>query len=141
MFDVSDFDTVSASEKGAVMVVRHPADGVPLTDASGAEVTLVLAGQDSERCRSARRAAANRRLKDQVAGLRSQVTREEIENDNLEVLVACTLGWSGMVEAGVALTFSADNARKVYKRLPWLAEQAEAFIQDRAVFLKPSPKG
>ncbi len=142
-FDLSSLDTVAVAETGAKMVVLHPATGVPLETEDGKPVFLVLAGEDSEKCRSARRAVANKRLRAQTAGLRAQITRDEIENDNLEVLVACTLDWGGVAlgSAGADMTFNHDNARTLYKRLPWLREQAEAFVADRSNFLKPSPKG
>ncbi len=66
---------------------------------------------------------------------RGQISAEEIENDDLEQLVAVTVAWSGVGLDGSDLPYSADNARKLYKRLPWLREQAGAFVTDRANFL------
>jgi hypothetical protein len=140
-FDLSALDTSATSDTGAKMVVLHPATGVALNADDGEEVFIVLAGEDSERCKAARRAISNKRLKAQSSGLRVQVTREEIEADDLDVLVSCTMGWGGLALDGKDLEFSPANARVLYTKLPWLREQANAFITDRANFLKPSPKG
>jgi hypothetical protein len=140
-FDLSTLDTAPAAEAGAKMTVLHPATGAPLKTDAGADLYLMLAGEDSERCRSARRAISDKRLKAQASGLRVQITRDELEADDLDVLVACTMGWGGLALDGADLPFNAENARALYKRLPWLREQANAFITDRSAFLKPSPKG
>lgn len=139
--DLTQLDTVSAADDGAVMEVLHPVSGAVLTQADGNPVTIVLAGEDSELFRRADRAARNRRLKSQQAGRRVQISAEELENDSLELLVACTIKWQGIGLGDQSdLPFSAGNARMLYKRLPWLKEQAVGFIGDRANFLMRSAK-
>lgn len=137
--DLLTLDTSAASEQGEKMEVQHPATGAVLTQTDGAAVTIVLAGQDSERFKKADRKISNRRLATTAAGRRVTLTSESIEADNLERLVACTISWSGVGFGGVDKECTPDNVREVYKRLPWLREQAETFIQDRANFLKASP--
>lgn len=134
--DLSTLDTSTAAEQGATMEVQHPTSGAVLTQAGGAAVSILLAGQDSERFRKADRKIANRRFASTAAGRRVTVTSESLEADNLERLVACTISWSGVGFDGADKECTPENAREAYKRLPWLREQAEAFIQDRANFLK-----
>ena len=140
MLDLTTLDTSSASEAGTIMEVLHPTTGAMLTHDSGKAVTITLAGQDSARYQSAVRASRNRRLKAQQSGRRVQISAEEMENDGVETIVSCTLGWDGIGDDGVLLLYSLDNDRMLYKHLPWLLEQADAFISDRANFLKASPK-
>lgn len=136
MLDLGSLDTRAASEEGAVMAVVHPVTGQPLTQEDGAAVTITLAGMDGDRFRKAQRAATDRRLK---SPRRANVTAEDIERDGIETLAACTLAWTGLVLDGETLDCTVPNARKAYQRLPWLREQVDAFIGDRANFLKVSP--
>lgn len=135
--DLATLD-MAAADTGAVMTVRHPISDAVLEGTDGQPITITLAGSDSERFRKVQRASANRRLKTQ-SSRRGQITSEEIEADALETLAACTIAWHGLVVDGEALECNAVNARKAYKRLPWLREQVDAFVGDRANFLKASP--
>lgn len=135
--DLATLDMANA-ESGAVMTVRHPVSDAVLEGTDGQAITITLAGSDSERFRKVQRASTNRRLKTQ-SSRRGQVTSEELEADSLETLAACTISWRGLVVDGEALECNAANARKAYKRLPWLKEQVDAFVGDRANFLKASP--
>lgn len=138
VLDLSTLDTLKAAEDGMTLEVRHPTTGAVLSNGDGRAVALILAGADSERSKRAERAATNRRLK--MAGRRSAtITAEELEADALEVLAACTLGWSGFAVNGQELECTPANAKQLYGQYPWLREQADAFRSDRANFLKSSP--
>lgn len=137
--DLSTLDTSATAEAGAKMEVQHPTTGAVLTSTDGSAVTITLAGQDSELFRKADRKISNRRLNTTAAGQRIKLNAEGIDNDSLERLVACTISWSGVGFGGSDKECAPDNAREVYKKLPWLREQAETFISDRANFLKASP--
>jgi len=67
------------------------------------------------------------------------ITADELDNDSLDLLAACTLGWSGFVVDGSELECNTENARRLYRQFPWLREQAQQYIDDRANFLKTSP--
>jgi hypothetical protein len=134
--DLSTLETTSVAEQGAAMEVQHPVTGAVLTDTSGAALTITLAGQDSERFRKAERRITNKRLASQAAGRRIALTSEGLETDAIERLVACTITWSGITLDGEAKDCTPENAREAYKRLPWLREQVERFVEDRANFLK-----
>ncbi len=139
MFDLASLDTGAAADTGAEMKVMHPTSGAVLVQDGGKPITIILVGEDSERHRRAVRVNSDRRLKRQTSGRPVQMTAEELENDSLELVVSCTIGWSGVVLDGVEVPFSVDSARMVYKRLRWLREQVDAFIYDRSNFLKASP--
>ena len=111
------------------MAVRHPVTGEP-TDA-----VILVAGVDSEQYQTAQRQAWERRL-DRSSQGRAKPTFEEFEQDGLELLVACTLGWRGLVKEGQELAYSPAAARKLYSdpRYVWLRTQVDRFIGDRANF-------
>ena len=131
--DLSSLDTLSAANEGAVLPLRHPASDLPLLDSAGNEITLTLAGSDSDAYRQATREAANRRL---AVARRTPMTADETDVELLEILVRCTLSWRGVVMDGETLDCTPANARRLFARLPWIREQAEAFIADRANFIR-----
>jgi hypothetical protein len=139
MLDLTTLDTSATSEAGVVMEVRHPTTDAVLKQPNGQPVTVTLAGEDSERYRRAWRESTDRKLKMQQRGRQVSISAESVEADAVEILVACTIGWSGIGMDGAPLEFSPDNARKIYARLRWLREQADSFISDRANFLRASP--
>jgi hypothetical protein len=128
-----DLATLDASTEGAIMTVRHPATDEVLLDDKGNPITITLVGIDHPTYRKAQRQALDRRL---AKGNRSKLTAAGIEEDSIDVAVRCTTAWSGITVDGKALPCSAENARTVYKRLPWLFEQVDKFVGDRANFLK-----
>lgn len=136
--DLSNLDTTATAQAGAKMDVMHPATGTPLLQGDTA-LSLTLAGQDSDLFRKADRKISNRRLATSASGQRVKLTAEGIDADSLERLVACTISWHGIGWDGGDKECTPENVREAYKRLPWLREQAEAFIADRGNFLKASP--
>jgi hypothetical protein len=56
---------------------------------------------------------------------------EDDEADELDTLVACTLGWSG-----ASVAYSRDEARRLYAdpKRRWLRDQVAAALQERELF-------
>lgn len=136
--DLSNFDSVKASDEGAVMEVMDPTKGVPLTFMVGEEkkpVTITLLGMDSQKVRDKRNFEINKRLK-VTARNRNTTTAEQNEEEGTSLLAFCTVAWSGMVLDGKPLECTKDNAALVYTRFPWLRSQVDEFVGDRANFLK-----
>lgn len=128
--DLSSLEVI----EGADMTVMHPVEDTPLEGSDGKPVVFKVVGIDSEQYRSAQRAAQNRRLSKKN---RLKITAEQLEYEVLESLVACTIGWSNNFEVdGAALKFSSENAKDLYLRFPWLREQVQDFVEDRANFLR-----
>lgn len=132
MIDLSSFDTVSAANAGATMELLHPATKTPLRQENGEPITITVAGMDSDVFRKAQRGATNRRLAQRG---KVKLNAEELEAESIETLAACTLGWSGIVVAGQPLPFDRANAVKLYTTLPWVREQLDEFVADRANYL------
>lgn len=135
-FDLSQLSSAESAEQGAVMEVRHPETGEVLMS-DGAPVTITLAGEDSSTYRRALHAAQNRRF---GRGNLAKIKAEELHNDNLDMLAACTLAWSNIAYEGSDLPCSRHNALRLYKDdgFRWLVEQVDAFVKDRSHFLPKS---
>lgn len=134
--DLLTLDTRDGANTGAIMDVENPVTGEKLKTADGAPVTITLLGLDSDRLKKRQNELTNDVLK---KGFRpKRVTAEKGEDDRLTTLALATVGWENIDLGGEKLDFSQDNARKLYRRLPWLAEQVDAFVGDRANFLKAS---
>lgn len=129
-FDFASRDVAAKAEEGAELEVLDPANGEPV----GA--FIILAGADSSAHRKATAAIAKRRMNG-VKGFRAKsFDPEKFEAESIEVLAACTLGWKGVFLDGSPLACSRDNAIMMYTRFPWLREQVDQFISDRAAYLQ-----
>ena len=132
--DLSSLDIAKVSDEGAKCVLVHPVTQQILRDADGNEVSITLAGTDSEAYRKAQRKLINKRL---AAKGKGTITAEQVDADDLQILGDCTLSWEGLLVDGVQLVCSASAAIKLYSdpRFPWIREQATAFMNDRANYL------
>lgn len=137
-----DFSQYAAKTTVPVKLHLIGADGKKLfTGQDGKEpVTISLVGVDSENYQAAARASQNRRLAKINPRKVRQVTAEEMENDALEILVACTIAWEGIGWGKEDLKCTPENVRKVYANVPFIREQVDEFINDRSNFLGNSSK-
>lgn len=125
-FDFASRDVTAKADEGAELEVLDPANGKPVG------VFITLAGADSSVHRKATAAIANRRAK---GGFRRNINLDDLQTESIEVLARCTLGWSGVVLDGKDVPLSKEAAVTLYTRFPWLREQVETFISDRANYL------
>ena len=132
--DLTELDTSSAADEGVEMAVRHPVTNAPLMMADGeTPITIRVAGMDSKIFRKAQRANQDRRMK----GARYRApTADELDAEATELVAKCTLSWRGVMIDGAELQCSFANAKQLYTRLPWLREQVDLFMGDRANFLQ-----
>ena len=129
-FDFASRDVTAKADEGAELEVLDPANGEPVG------VFITLAGADSSAHRQATAAIAKRRMNG-VKGFRAKsFDPEKFEAESIEVLAACTLDWKGVFLDGAPLACSRDNAIMMYTRFPWLREQVDQFISDRAAYLQ-----
>ena len=138
--DLSALDTKAVANQGAQLHLKGP-DGTPLFQGEGDQkkpITLTLIGKDSDEFQMASNALANRRIQD--AQRKKTALIEEIERDAIRVLASCTKAWDGIVLDGEELAHSFENVVKLYTRFPWIREQVDEFIAERANFLKASLK-
>lgn len=131
-----DLSTLEPTPDSVPVPLRHPTTSERLLSDTGAPITISIVGMDSEQFRTRHRAIINRRLN---AGKKAKITAEEIEAESIDTIAACITGWQHVELDGKALEFSKANAKTLLTRLPWLREQLDEAIADRANFLKTSP--
>jgi hypothetical protein len=135
MFEISEFETTDTAD----MPVKNPKTGKQMMLPGGkAPVTITLAGRDSEIYRKISRDLANRRAEvARAEGISEvQLSDAELDAEALDLLTALTLGWNGISSNKEPYPFSQENARKLYERLPWLREEVDRFVGNRANFMK-----
>lgn len=128
--DLSTLDVSEAASRGATMELRNPATGETLYSDGGEPVSITVLGSDSSEYRKRLRSAANGRINS-----RKKQTIEQLEQDGIGLLVAVTTGWRNIVVEGQNLEFSPEEARRLYEKYPWIREQVDEFVNERANFL------
>ncbi len=130
VLDLAELDTTKAANAGFDVSLYHPATNADLG------ITIRVLGKDSDEFRRISNAQNKRRLdRMQRGGFRvSMPSPEEMEQNAIELLASCTVGWTGVVLEKKPLPFSKENAKMLYTRVPWIREQVDAAIGDRANF-------
>ena len=133
VIDLTAIDTVKGSNEGFDVKIYHPGTMVDLG------IIINVLGKDSDEFQEVLRTQSKKRLsKITKGGFRVQNMTplpEEIEADGLELLIKCTKSWSGVVIEGKDVEFSYDNVLRIYERFPWIKEQVDTAIGDRANFI------
>jgi hypothetical protein len=130
--DLGSIDTVKGANEGFDVSIYHPGTNEDLG------ILITVLGKDSDEFQKISRAQSKKRMaKITKGGFRSQaVPLEEIEQDGLELLAAVTKKWVNVVVDGNDLPFTKENAVALYERFPWIREQLDVAIGDRANFIK-----
>ena len=142
-FDLGDIDTVKAANEGVEVELYHPATNEDLG------IVITILGRDSDIFQKITRQQNKKRMdRMSKSGFRSgklAPSPEEVEADGLELLSECTICWVTTDEEGARdtiplegeeLPFSIENVKRVYSRFPWIKEQIDVAIGDRANFIK-----
>lgn len=96
-------------------------------------VVIRVAGPDSRRAIEAGEALMDDLIAQQNAG------RVDAAKRGIRYLAKITLGWApAMVVNGETLTFSEENAEKLYRAYPFVRQQVDRAAGDRARFLEGS---
>ncbi len=136
-----DLSTLEPIKDAATYQIRHPVTNEPLVatpsskDGKGEPVTIDLLSADSDAFKSRQFAALNKRLR---TGKKPKLNAEDIDEEALDLIAACITGWRNIELDGKPYPFSADNAKALLRRLPWLREQLDEAIADRANFIRTS---
>lgn len=121
---------VANSNNGETLQLVHPVtcDDLP--------ISITLAGSDSEAFRNKRLEIQNRNVSSMMKNRKKGFESNDI--DGCELLASVTLSWSGVEENGKPVECSTENAMDVYRRFPWIREQVDEFVGDRANFFTTS---
>ena len=129
------------------LTLLHPRDRVPMKDSNGVEAYIDLISADSPEAKKHERFVAQRRIDiaSQRQGRRAAPVKLQVatmEAENIDLLAMLTKGWHLVTLDGATLTVECNfaNARELYEApaLAWLTEQVDAFVFDRANFVKAS---
>lgn len=134
--DFSKLDVATTASAGEALELKHPVTGEILQG-----VKIFLRGMDSPEFQNTKRVALNRRLEQSARrGSQAPITVERLDQDNIDIFVAVTIGWEGVELDGKLIEFSPEKARLLYndRRFPWVVEQIDEFVGDRKNFYKPS---
>lgn len=135
--DLFKLSAAQTGSKAVSMPVRHPATLLPMIDETTKEpITISLVGKDSAEYTSAFRSISDDRLDNSVnQGTRPRLNTAQMEHEGIKLLAAVTKGWSHIRKGDAEHPFSEPNAVELYQSLPWLKEQVDAFVNNRANFL------
>lgn len=137
--DLKNFDTAASANKPASLQLRNPSTDEPLMytpQGSPTEkpVTISLYGKDSKVYTEKQKLLAGAQIK-QSMNRRNRMSVDQMLAGGLDLLVAATAGWDGIIENNTPVVFSPDEARRIYTTYPWIKEQVDEFISDRGNFL------
>ena len=119
--DIKSLYTSESHEQGAEMQVIGP-DGKKL------DCYITLVGTDSKRWREIVRTKMRKMLSD------------DTDDDSSELLASASIDWRGFESDGKELKFSKEAIASLFKNAPYISDQADRFIANRANFTKSSVK-
>lgn len=134
--DLEKFDVVKGANDGFELELLSPKDNsTPLG------IFITIMGTDSDEFRKIRSAQNRQRVAKLSKGNRTIVSADEIDAAAIELLVACTKSWRDGTKItitlrGEELPCIPMNVEKLFKAMPWIREQVDVAINDRANFIK-----
>lgn len=135
--DLAALDTVKGSNIGFEVSIYNPATNEDL----GLFITVL--GKDSDEFQKVSRSQQKRRMEKMSKGgfRNTNIPIESVEADGIQLLAAVTKSWrqgekQTVTVDGEELACTKENAVAVYERFPWIKEQIDAAVGDRANFIK-----
>jgi hypothetical protein len=130
-----DLNTLKAvkADEGAVLQIAHPETEEPIDG-----MTITLLGQDSVMYRKIQMAKQQAALNRLAKGKRAtaDLDAEKLAGDMIDDLAKLTVSWTGFELDGKPLKCDKSNAVTVYTDWPWIREQAQEFVANRANFFR-----
>lgn len=133
--NLRSFEYRRVAEEGVRVPLLDPVTG----EATGAALTL--RGRDAPTLKAIELEQRRRRLEQLARDGIDRVEPQQRDEEELEMLVAATVGWEGLELDGEAVPFSAEKARWFYTEFPCFLEQARLAIVKRANFSPRSASG
>lgn len=130
VYDLANFDLTVLANEGAEIELKHPVNG----EGIGSFISII--GTDSDTYQSAIAALRNKRIEAAKNAKTVNMTAEDIDEQNIDLLAACTTGFRDLILDGETVVFSVANAKKIYTRFKWIRDQIDNEIGDRSNFLK-----
>lgn len=130
--DFTQLDTRAGGDAGFEVQLRHP-----VTD-EGLDAFICVYGQDSKRYEKAQAERARKWQRLLGRSRERQLSPQELKKGAVELLAEVTGQWRGIELDGEVLACNAENAAKFYERFPWVVEQLDAAVHERANFMRPA---
>jgi hypothetical protein len=134
--DLSRLDVRKGADAGFELQLTHPVSGAPLP------IFVTILGADSDEYQGALREQQRKYTERMARGKRAPVTQDEMEEQSLVLLARITRSWRTVGEVALDSkpfpAFSSAEARRLYERFPWIREQIDRAMGDRANFLPGS---
>lgn len=111
-------NSIGKVQDTAVITLRHPKTGKPIPGPNAAPMSVTLYGPYSKHYKAAMRAQQQARL----AEGREELTYEESEAMQVDLLVTCITDWSVALDTA-ALPCNPDTIRMVFDEHPWVRDQ------------------
>jgi hypothetical protein len=124
--------------------LNHASCISPVRDAKGdpyPDVSITVVSIDSDRYRDFKRKTGQAQLDKVVTFGRLRPQVDEVNEEIIDTLVACTVEWTGFEKDGEPLPPTPENVRAVYKAAPWIRDQVNLFMGDRRNFFSASANG
>lgn len=133
--DLAELDTKAGANEGFWLTLRHPISHRPLVQ------RLRLLGADSDRYQQKLYELQRRRQQELASGAAERLSPEDIHARAVELVAAVTAGWDALKFNGEDLRYEGEaSAAKLYRDFPWVYEQANLAVVQRANFLPGSAK-
>lgn len=131
--DLSVLDTRKKANEGSFLHLKHPGTGAKLYDNDDKEkpVGLILHGKDSNVYAEYKHKKMNARISSKGD---DAVTSEAIEESTREMAAALTSRWVNMSLHGNS-DCTNESSVALYSEFPWVYEQADEYIHNRANFI------
>lgn len=133
--NLRDYEFRRVAEEGVSVPLLDPVTG----EATGA--ALKLRGRDAPTLKALELEQRRRRLEQLARDGVDRIEPQQRDEEELEMLVAATVGWEGLALDGEAIPFSAEKARWLYTEFPCFFEQARVAVVKRANFSPRSASG
>jgi hypothetical protein len=137
-FDLNTLDTKKAAEAGYTHQLENPFTHQPMFDDAKQPYFIRVLGGDSGQVSEVMRNIADRRL-EYIQKTRKIVTESELTHqEDVELIASAIVDWYLPELDGKTWPFSRENAKTILSdpRFPWIMEQLQKVIGDRAHFFK-----
>ncbi|MBV7434489.1 hypothetical protein KRX19_05550 [Cardiobacteriaceae bacterium TAE3-ERU3] len=132
--DISKLNELNAAENGITheFELTHPVNGKGI----GIKLKLISREADAPRNLGIRLADKMRvaEAKAQRTG-KAGVSFAEIEQQGIDLLAACVVGWEGVEEKGKPVEFSTAAVKEHLLGINWVREQINAQLDEQANFI------
>ena len=137
-FDIACLDTYTRSQSGTDMTVTNPRSNAPMLRDDGSPVTITLHGRASDQYREKQREIQQGRADRAARGIATN--SDEIAQEDVAILIACTVTWNIDEMDGKPFPASPDNIRLLWSdhRFMGLRDRAIRHILDDGNFLPVS---